>query len=94
MHEVALLNGFQSGVEALLTELSPTRIEKAAATTGRGLFSRVDRSTVYKRRHSDLADEENERFRLVFGPEFVEEYRQFMGEPPIVEQPEPLRTMP
>jgi type VI secretion system protein ImpI len=80
MHEVALLNGFQSGVAALLTELSPTRIEKAAGANRRGLFSRADPWTLYKRRHSDLADEENERFRLLFGPEFVEEYRQFTRE--------------
>jgi type VI secretion system protein ImpI len=77
MHEVALLKGFQSGVAALLTELSPTRIEKAAGAKRRGLFSRADPWTIYKRRHSDLADEENERFRVLFGPEFVKEYRQF-----------------
>jgi type VI secretion system protein ImpI len=77
MHEVALLNGVQSGVTALLTELSPSRIEKEAATSRRGVFSRVDPWTVYKRRYGDLADEENERFRLLFGAEFVEEYRQF-----------------
>jgi hypothetical protein len=41
---------------------------------------------VYKRRHSDLADEEGERFRLLFGPEFVEEYRQFARESPVVEE--------
>jgi hypothetical protein len=58
-------------------ELSPTRIEKAATADRRGLFSRADPWTVYKRRHSDLADEEGERFRLLFGPYFVEEYLQF-----------------
>jgi type VI secretion system protein ImpI len=77
MHEVALLNGFESGVKALLTELSPTHIEKTAAANRRGLFSRVDPWAVYKRRHSDLADEESVRFRVLFGAEFVEEYRQF-----------------
>jgi type VI secretion system protein ImpI len=77
MHEVALLNGFESGVKALLTELSPIRIEKAAAVDRCGLFSRVDPWAVYKRRHSDLADEEGERFRLLFGPDFVEKYLQF-----------------
>jgi type VI secretion system protein ImpI len=81
MHEVAILNGVQSGVTALLTELSPTRIEKAAGANRCGLFSRADPWTVYKRRYGDLADEENERFRLLFGPEFVEEYRQFTRGP-------------
>jgi predicted component of type VI protein secretion system len=92
MHEVALLNGLMSGVKALLTELSPTRIEKAAAGTCHGLFGRPDPWAVYKLRHSDLADEENERFRLLFGPEFVEEYRQFTREGSGSEKPEPLRT--
>jgi type VI secretion system protein ImpI len=87
MHEVALLNGVQSGVKALMTELSPTRIEKAVAADRRGFFCRTDPWTVYKRRHADLADEENERFRVLFGPEFVEEYRQFTREPPVVEHP-------
>ena len=35
---------------------------------------------VYKRRHSDLSDEENERFRILFGADFVNEYRQFASE--------------
>jgi predicted component of type VI protein secretion system len=86
MHEVALLNGVQSGVKALLMELSPIRIEKAAAMDRHSIFSRVDPWAVYKRRHSDLADEEGERFRLLFGPEFVEEYRQFARESPVVEE--------
>ncbi len=88
MHQIALLNGLMSGVKALLTELSPARIEKAAAGHRHGLFSSADPWTEYKRRHSDLADEENERFRLLFGPEFVEEYRQFAREGTIPEMPE------
>lgn len=80
MHEVALLNGVMTGVKAILTELSPAQIEKAAEGSRHGLFGRTDPWTAYKRRHSDLADEENERFRLLFGPEFVEEYRQFTHE--------------
>ncbi len=87
MHQMALLNGLMSGVKALLTELSPARIEKTAADHRHGLFGRVDPWTEYKRRHSDLADEENERFRLLFGPEFVEEYRQFTREVAVPEGP-------
>jgi hypothetical protein len=82
MHNVALLNGVMTGVKAILTELSPAQIEKAADGHRHGLFARADPWTVYKRRHSDLADEENERFRLLFGPEFVEEYRQFTQDAP------------
>jgi type VI secretion system protein ImpI len=86
MHQVALLNGVMSGVKALLTELAPATIEKAAQRdrTRRGglagIFAGVDPWSMYKKRHSDLADEENERFRLLFGNEFVDEYRQFTRE--------------
>jgi type VI secretion system protein ImpI len=83
MHQVALLNGLMRGVKALLTELSPPTIEKAAMRKrGRTfflfrLFRRADPWGVYKERHGDLSDEENERFRVLFGPEFAAEYRQF-----------------
>jgi type VI secretion system protein ImpI len=86
MHQVALLNGVMSGVKALLTELAPSTIERAAEKeNGRltglaSLFSKLEPWAVYKRRHGDLADEENERFRLLFGREFVDEYRQFTRE--------------
>jgi type VI secretion system protein ImpI len=86
MHQVALLNGVMSGVKALLTELAPATIEKAAererARRGglAGIFGSVDPWSLYRKRHSDLADEENERFRLLFGNEFVDEYRQFTRE--------------
>ena len=86
MHQVALLNGVMSGVKALLTELAPATIERAATKeksrlTGlAGFLARIDPWATYKKRHSDLADEENERFRLLFGKEFVDEYRQFTRE--------------
>ena len=86
MHQVALLNGVMSGVKALLTELAPATIERAATKEKSrlkglaGFLSRIDPWTTYKKRHSDLADEENERFRLLFGKEFVDEYRQFARE--------------
>jgi type VI secretion system protein ImpI len=89
MHEVALLNGVMTGVKAILTQLSPAQIEKAAEGNRHGLFGRTDPWTAYKRRHSDLADEENERFRLLFGPEFVEEYRQFTQDATLPEKEKP-----
>ncbi len=94
MHEVALLNGLMSGVQALLTDLSPARIEKAAVERRRGVFGRADPWTAYKRRHSDLADEESARFRVLFGPEFVEEYRQFTREASRLEAPGPSPATP
>jgi predicted component of type VI protein secretion system len=75
-YQAALLNGVMGGVKALLMELSPAHIEQTAASARQGLFNRQDPWEVYKKRHRDLADEEGERFRVLFGQEFVDEYRQ------------------
>ncbi len=86
MHQVALLRGVMRGVKTLLRELSPAvieeSIEREAAPRGAlgRMFTRPDPWTAYKRRHADLSDEENERFRLLFGADFVSEYRQFTHE--------------
>ena len=83
MHQVALLHGVMRGVKALLTELSPAVIQGAAKqqVAKRGWlarwFTRGDPWAVYEARHSDLTDEENERFHLMFGREFADEYRHF-----------------
>lgn len=86
MHQVAVLNGVMRGVKQLLAELAPGTIEVALRRKlqKRGLFGRIfssfgaakDRWDLYRERHGDLADEENERFRVIFGPEFVTEYKQ------------------
>jgi hypothetical protein len=84
MHQVALLNAVMSGVMALLAELAPEAIEQAARDEPRaaGVLGRVlsppDPWSVYKKRHGDLTDEENERFRVLFGREFAEVYRQYV----------------
>jgi hypothetical protein len=85
MHQVALLRGVMRGVGSLLAELSPDVIEGAAEAESsrqgvRRMFARPDPWATYKRRYSDLSDEENERFRLLFGADFVSEYRQFQSE--------------
>jgi hypothetical protein len=74
------------GVKQLLAELAPGTIEMAwrRRLEKRGLFGRLlgslraatERWNLYSERHGDLADEENERFRVIFGPEFVAEYKQ------------------
>lgn len=86
MHQVAVLNGVMRGVKQLLSELSPETIEAALRkrTEKRGVFGRLfssfrakdERWELFRERHGDLADEENERFRVIFGPEFVAEYKQ------------------
>ncbi|MCL2778315.1 MAG: FHA domain-containing protein [Polyangiaceae bacterium] len=85
MHQVAILNGVMRGVKVLLEELAPEAIEQAwherhmqKGFWGR-FFSKLrvhhDMWALYCERHSDFADEENERFRVIFGPEFAEEYK-------------------
>ena len=86
MHQVAVLNGVMRGVKQLLAELSPGTIELALRRRldKRSFFGRLlssfrmttQRWDLYRERHGDLADEENERFRVIFGPEFVAEYKQ------------------
>ena len=86
MHQVAVLNGVMRGVKQLLAELAPETIEEALRRKleKRSVLGRVfsswraakDRWALYRERHGDLADEENERFRVIFGPEFVTEYKQ------------------
>jgi type VI secretion system protein ImpI len=85
MHQVAILNGVMRGVKVLLEELAPEAIEQAwnerrmkKGFLGR-LFSKLRTHrglwALYRERHSDFADEENERFHVIFGPEFAEEYK-------------------
>jgi len=86
MHQVAVLNGVMRGVKQLLAELAPGTIDVALrrklekrgplARLFRSFRSAKDRWELYCERHGDLADEENERFRVIFGPEFVAEYKQ------------------
>lgn len=108
MHQVAVLNGVMRGVKQLLAELAPDTLELAwrRKNASRGAFARFfaaltgsrERWALYRERHGDLADEENERFRVIFGPEFVAEYKQSgeprrttiaFAEPPVVDPREP-----
>ena len=85
LHQVGMLNGIMRGVSVLLTELSPTTIDKAWQMRNgrRGAIARFfgrrnkerEMLAIWAERHSDLADEENETFRLLFGPEFQREYK-------------------
>ncbi len=80
IHQVAILDGVMRGVKSLLKELAPPTIEQAAAkkkggwSFGPWKLKKV--WTLYKERHSDLADEERETFELIFGKQFVKAYSQ------------------
>ena len=84
MHQVALLHGVMRGVKALLTELSPATIEAASQQRRKKslhLLGGPDPWSLYKERHADFSDEENERFRVMFGADFAEEYRLLTSKP-------------
>ena len=98
MHQVAVLNGVMRGVKVLLAELAPGTLDKAfeKKLSQRGFLGRLfgrfgaakAKLELYRERHSDLADEENERFRVIFGPEFAAEYKQAgEGANPTLESP-------
>ncbi len=90
VHQVAMLNGVMRGVKVLLTELAPKTLEKMLqrGSGQRGKWRRFvgwflpskALWSLFAERYADLADEENERFRLLFGPEFADEYRQLASE--------------
>ena len=102
VHQVGMLNGIMRGVKVLLTELSPTTLEHAwnAKNDRRSGLARLlsrwhkDREmlAMLAERHSDLADEENETFRLLFGPEFVREYKLLAQEQAQSLRPQQLGT--
>jgi type VI secretion system protein ImpI len=82
VHNVGLVNGVMRGAAALLAQLAPEALEKeleadrAAGKTGLVVGPLKFRALwdVLKRRHSDLASEEQERFALLFGAEFASAY--------------------
>jgi predicted component of type VI protein secretion system len=86
-NQIGTLNGIMRGVRALLDELSPFAIATAWQLRHdnegplRKLLGLVTRPAalwrLFVERHADLADEEQERFRIVFGPQFAEEYRGY-----------------
>lgn len=77
IHQLAVLRGVVGGVQAIVEEISPERIE-AELPTNRGVFSGVFRFRelwkIYCARHSDLQDGEKRIFGLVFGPDFAKAY--------------------
>ncbi|HEY4013013.1 MAG TPA: type VI secretion system-associated FHA domain protein [Polyangiaceae bacterium] len=76
MHYVSLVEGVMRGVQALLDELSPENIERAAA--GGGIGGRQKAVwRAFKERHEELSSE-SRAFELVFGAEFAAVYREFL----------------
>ena len=76
IHQVALLDGMMQGVQAMLEELSPERIEEGL----QGRFGLGGRHRAlwqaYSERFAELA-EEKQAFSRIFGAEFTEAYREY-----------------
>jgi predicted component of type VI protein secretion system len=80
VHQVAMLEGVLQGVDALLDELSPEAIERAAPGPRRGLQltrnSHREWWETYSRRHAELS-EEGQALSKLFGPEFASAYQTY-----------------
>jgi type VI secretion system protein ImpI len=82
VHNVGLVNGVMRGAAALLAQLAPATLEEeleADKSRGRsgltvGPWKYRALWDVLKRRHDDLANEEQERFALLFGADFAHAY--------------------
>ena len=73
IHQVAMLNGLMAGVRTLMAKLSPDAVTREAAKEHLLLSARSLWET-YQRIHSDLAEEDNETFETIFGPQFGKAY--------------------
>jgi type VI secretion system protein ImpI len=77
IHQVALLSGMMAGVRKLLSRLSPKSVAKEAARQHRSLGPRALWQT-FEQIHRDLAEEGNETFETVFGPQFAKAYAKML----------------
>jgi pSer/pThr/pTyr-binding forkhead associated (FHA) protein len=77
LHQVALLNGLMAGVRSLLGRLSPRAVAKEAG--GKHPSVKLLWET-YERIHQDLAEEDNETFETIFGPQFGRAYSSLVGQ--------------
>jgi predicted component of type VI protein secretion system len=78
LHQVALVNGLMAGVRSLLAQLSPEVITAEAGKEHRSPGVRQLWET-YEQIHRDLAEEDNQTFETIFGPQFGEAYANLFG---------------
>lgn len=78
LHQVALVNGLMAGVRSLLAQLSPEAITAEAGKEHRSPGVRTLWET-YEQIHRDLAEEDNQTFETIFGPQFGKAYANLFG---------------
>ena len=83
MHQLALVDGIMRGVQALLEELSPARIERMFDDERpAGVSAMLGRHRAlwqtFAQHHEELKNE-TRLFELVFGADFAESYREYLS---------------
>jgi type VI secretion system protein ImpI len=82
MHHVALVEGVMRGVQAMLEELSPAKLEHLQAQHGAAaaVFGRYKALwQTFEQRYRELVSE-SRAFELVFGEDFAASYREYIEE--------------
>ncbi len=77
VHQVAVLRGLEAGVRSLLRRTSPKAVNKAAGRITRSPGFRTLWET-YRQIHEDLAEEDQEVFKVVYGGQFRKAYLRLM----------------
>jgi len=77
VHQVAVLRGLEAGVRSLLRRVSPDSVAKVAGRLTRSPGIRTLWET-YKQMHEDLAEEDQEAFKVIYGGQFRKAYLRLM----------------
>ena len=77
VHQVAVLRGLEAGVRSLLRRVSPHSVTKVAGRLTRSPGIRTLWET-YRQMHEDLAEEDQEAFKVIYGGQFRKAYLRLM----------------
>ena len=77
VHQVAVLRGMEAGVRSLLRRVSPQSVTKVASRLTRSPGIRTLWET-YRQMHEDLAEEDQEAFKVIYGGQFRKAYLRLM----------------
>ena len=77
VHQVAVLRGVEAGVRSLLRRIGPDSVAKVAGRLTRSPGVRTLWET-YRQMHEDLAEEDMEAFKVIYGGQFRKAYLRLM----------------